>query len=72
MRSVSWGCFLGGPREDIAWGFCNSASVLGSINQFILKHGYSSGAGFIKHSVAFLNLLIPFPVSLPECTVRGH
>lgn len=28
---------LGGPREDRAWGFCNGASVLESINQFLLN-----------------------------------
>lgn len=28
---------LGGPPEGRAWGFCNRASVLDSINQFILN-----------------------------------
>lgn len=30
---------IGGPPEDKAGGFCNRASVLDSINQFILYAG---------------------------------
>lgn len=39
MGNVSGAALLGGPREDKAWSFCNRASVLDSINQFILNAG---------------------------------